>query len=249
MKLRVLTWNVHKCIGGVDRKYRPERVVEVIAHYAPDIALLQEVDEGVKRSSFHRQVDHLGDALGMRHRGYGPNVKVGLGRYGNAILSRWPLFDVRNHDLTLRLKKRRGALFARCRVRRGKRTRTIVLYNLHLALAGFERKTQLQRLIDALPHHARTPVVLGGDFNDVWGSLGRKILEPAGFERAGSLLNTFPAILPARPLDGVYVRGDIDADHVYRARLKLAREASDHLPLIADLELTMGARRYSKSFT
>ena len=40
MKLRVLTWNIHKGIGGVDRRYRPERVIEVIAHYEPDLVLL-----------------------------------------------------------------------------------------------------------------------------------------------------------------------------------------------------------------
>ena len=31
MKLRLLTYNVHKCIGGLDRRYRPERVWSVIA--------------------------------------------------------------------------------------------------------------------------------------------------------------------------------------------------------------------------
>ncbi|MHC4932056.1 MAG: endonuclease/exonuclease/phosphatase family protein, partial [Planctomycetota bacterium] len=82
MRIRVLTWNIHKGIGGVDRRYRPERVIEVIRHYDPDVVLLQEVDEGVRRSRFDRQVDLIGDALDMRNRAYGPNVKVRKGRYG-----------------------------------------------------------------------------------------------------------------------------------------------------------------------
>ena len=57
MKLTFLSYNVHKCIGGLDRRYMPERVTETIAHFAPDFVLLQEVDEGAKRSLFHRQVD------------------------------------------------------------------------------------------------------------------------------------------------------------------------------------------------
>ena len=66
MRFRLLTYNIHKGIGGIDRRYRPERVVEAIAHCQPDIVLLQEVDDGVPRSSHHRQVDLLGDALGCR---------------------------------------------------------------------------------------------------------------------------------------------------------------------------------------
>ena len=63
MHFRLLTYNIHKGIGGVDRRYCPERIVETIEHYAPDIALLQEVDDGVPRSEHHHQVEMM--ALGM----------------------------------------------------------------------------------------------------------------------------------------------------------------------------------------
>ena len=246
MKLRVMTFNIHKGIGGIDRKYRPDRTAELIAHYGPDIALLQEVDENVKRSEFHRQVDILGEALAMRHRGFGPNVKVARGRYGNAILSRWPLTNVINVDLTLKPKKARGALYAKCRVRKGKRSRTVVIFNMHLGLAGFERKIQLKRLIAKFDFHGSTPMILGGDFNDVWGTLGKKILAPVGFVRAGRLLNTFPAYLPTRPLDGIHVRGEVEVVRCFRSRMALAKRASDHLPLIADLWLPRPGRTEAK---
>jgi len=246
MRLRVMTWNIHKGIGGIDRRYRPERIVEVIAHYRPDTVFLQEVDEGARRSSFHRQVDVLGDALGLRHRCFGPNVRLrlGPGHYGNAILSRWPLYDARNVDLTVPPKKPRGALYARCRVRNGRYARTLALYNLHLGLAGYERKRQLQRFLASHPFaqlHRRTPILVGGDFNDFYGTLGRRHLEPAGFRRAGALQHTYPAILPVRPLDGLYMRGDLVCTHCFSSRLQLTREASDHLPLVADVEMAPGA--------
>lgn len=242
MRLRVMTWNIHKGIGGVDRRYRPERIVEVIAHYGPDLVLLQEVDEGARRSNFHRQVDVLGDALGLRHRGFAHNVSFRLrpGRYGNAILSRWPLYDTGNVDLTVPPKKRRGALYTRCRVREGRRTRTLAVYNLHLGLAGYERKRQLERFLGSHPFallHHRTPVLVGGDFNDLYGTLGPRLLEPAGFRRAGAPVHTYPAILPVRPLDALYVRGDLVCHHCFSSRLDLTREASDHLPLVADVEM------------
>jgi len=241
VKLRALTWNIHKGIGGVDRRYRPERILAVIAHYQPDIVFLQEVDDGVPRSRFHRQVDHLADALGFRNRCYGPNVRLRRGRYGNAILARWPLSEVRNIDLTIPPKKRRGALYARCRVRKGRHSRTLALFNMHLGLAGYERKKQLRRLLGAPPlghFHARTPLIVGGDLNDVWGNLGKRSLAPAGFRRAGNPVSTFPAYLPARPLDALWVRGDISVRRCFRSRMGVAREASDHLPLICEFELT-----------
>lgn len=240
MHLKVLTWNIHKGIGGVDRRYRPDRTVEVIVSLKPDIAFLQEVDDAVPRSGFHRQVDVIGDAVGLRHRAFWPNVRLRRGCYGNAILSRWPLSAVRNIDLTIGPKKRRGALHARCRVRVGRQLRTVVLYNMHLGLAGFERGLQLRRFLASHPFahlHPRTPVILGGDFNDLWGTLGARHLDPAGFVRASLPIRTYPAILPLRPLDALYARGDIRALRGYRSREGMAGEASDHLPLLAEFVL------------
>lgn len=242
MKLTAVTWNIHKCIGGVDRRYRPERVIEVIASHSPDIVLLQEVDEGARRSQFHRQVDLIGDGVGLRHRVYGPTHRLRtVGHYGNAILSRWPMFDVHYLDLTIGTRKRRGAIYARCRIRFDRTTRTVGLYNLHLGLAGSERKQQLARFLESHPFHRlhhRTPIVLGGDLNDVWGTLGPLLLEPAEFRRAGALARTFPAVLPVRPLDGIFVRGDLEVIECGTSNHPLARAASDHLPLVARLEVS-----------
>jgi endonuclease/exonuclease/phosphatase family metal-dependent hydrolase len=247
MHVRVLSWNIHKGIGGIDRRYRPERTLEVIAGFRPDVVFLQEVDEGAPRSGHHRQVDWFGDALGLRHRAYGPNVRLRRGVYGNAILCRWPLGETRNIDLTIGPKKPRGALFCRCRV--GGR-RTLHLYNLHLGLAGFERSRQLRRFLQSHPFsssHPRAPVIFGGDLNDLWGSLGPKLLEPAGFRRIGDPVHTYPAIYPVRPLDGLFFRGDLQVEAFHCARGGLAREASDHLPIVADLSLRNLPRKSTRS--
>ena len=241
MRLTVVSWNIHKCIGGIDRRYRPERVIDVLGQLNPDIVLLQEVDSGAKRSQYHEQVEHIGEALRMRHRSYQITHRLrSMGQYGNAVLSRWPLFDEHQLDLTIGTRKKRGALQARVRVRFEKHSRTVVLHNLHLGLAGSERALQLQRFLSSDPFrglHQRTPVVLGGDLNDLWGTLGPRFLQPAGFRRAGQLVNTFPAVLPVRPLDGVFVRGDLHTRHCHACLGRLARQASDHLPLIAELDL------------
>ncbi len=244
MNFCLVTYNIHKGIGGVDRRYRPERIAETLRHYQPDILFLQEVDDGVPRSRGHRQVDWLGDVLEMPHRAYQANVKLRQGDYGNAILSRFPLSQVESLELTVPFKKRRRALGARCRVRVNDHQRSLVLLNLHLGLAGYERALQLQRLLKShllKRSWRRTPVVLGGDLNDVWGSLGRRFLEPAGLKPAGSALNTFPAVQPLRPLDRLFYRGQIECVRCYRSHTQMSRFASDHLPLIAEFRIALSA--------
>ena len=240
MQFRIVTYNIHKGIGGVDRRYRPQRIVETLAHYDPDIVLLQEVDEGAPRSRNHRQVDLLGDALGLDHRAFQPNVTLRQGRYGNAILSRFPLFDIEDIDLTVRFKKRRRALVARCHLHWEHHTRSVLLFNFHLGLAGFERTLQVRRFLshDRLVRvHRTTAVIAAGDFNDTWGNLGRRFLEPAGFEPASHRVNTFPAFRPLRPLDRIYSRGNLKLLSCFAAKTRVARQASDHLPLTAEFDV------------
>jgi len=239
MRFRLLTYNIHKGIGGFDRRYRPERITETIAHYEPDIVFLQEVDDGVPRSRGHRQVDTLGEALSFPYRAYQKNVALRQGHYGNAILSRYPLAQVQDLDLTVRFKKRRQGLTARCRVEVNGHRRSLLLMNLHLGLAGYERVTQLNRVMASHVcrfHWRRTPMIIGGDLNDVWGNLGPRVIEPHGLKPTGPPLNTFPAIRPLRPLDRIFYRGPLECTHCYRSHTQLSRFASDHLPLIADFE-------------
>ncbi len=238
MKLRVVTWNIHKCIGGLDRRYDLARTVATLSHYAPDVALLQEVDAGARRSNGDQQVELIADALELPHRAWYPNVDVrGGGNYGNAILSRFPLDEVRNIDLTVAAKKRRSVLHAIARVHHDGHDRTLHLYNMHLGLAQYERRIQLATFLDSHPFqglHHDTPVIVGGDLNDVWGNLGA-LLTPAGFRGAAHRPRTFPAWGPLRALDSLYVRGTMRLLDLTRGETALAKRASDHRPLIADL--------------
>lgn len=238
LSLRLITYNIHKGIGGVDRKYRLRRIIKVLERSRPDVVFLQEVDEGVPRSRGERQVDRIGDALAMDHRAYFPNVKLRRGHYGNALLSRFALDHCENIDLTLPLKKRRSALHARLRLQNAEHLHRLWLFNVHLGLAEYERRRQLRRVLDYLRHHRvshDTGIVLAGDFNDVWASLGPRVLEPTGFRAAPNPTPTFPAARPLRTLDRVFVRGPVEIQRSYRSRMSVARQASDHLPVVATL--------------
>jgi endonuclease/exonuclease/phosphatase family metal-dependent hydrolase len=240
MKFRLLTYNIHKGIGGLDRRYDLTRIVETIAHYQPDVALLQEVDDGAPRSQLHCQCDMLAEALALPHRSYQRNVQLKIGHYGNALLSRFPIADAADIDLTIPFKKRRAALIARVHATDGASTRTVAIANVHLGLAGFERTMQLRRLLATEYLGAirgQTPLIIGGDFNDVYENIGRRVMRPAGFELASGHSRTFPAAAPLRRLDRVFYRGNVQASGAFVGHTALARRASDHLPLIVDFEI------------
>ncbi len=91
--LRIMSYNIHKGIGGIDRKYKPERIINTIEYYKPDIIFLQEVDDGVPRSKSHIQVKLIADALGYKYYVFQANVFLRNGCYGNAILSHHPIIN------------------------------------------------------------------------------------------------------------------------------------------------------------
>ena len=246
MQFRVATYNIHKGIGGLDRRYRPERIVETLTQYQPDIVLIQEVDDDVPRSRHDCQVELFAESLDLKYHAYQRNVELRQGHYGNAILSRYPLSDVQNIDLTIPLKKRRQALLARCLLGNPGHQRSLLIGNVHLGLAGFERRIQLRRLLESpvVRHTQRqTPTIIAGDYNDVWGTLGKQIMLPAGFATAGKAIRTFPAAFPVQGLDRVFYRGDLISHHAFASRSDVARQASDHLPLIVDFQLQRHAQR------
>lgn len=251
MKFRLLSYNIHKAIGGVDRRYRPERIIDVIHGYCPDIVFLQEVDDGVPRSAGDRQVDLFGDALDMPARAWQGNVSLRRGEYGNAILSRFALANVEDLDLSIRFKKRRRALLATV-MPAGDAGPAVLLANCHLGLAEFERRTQARRLAARLDEAAQDDArgamqIVGGDLNDVWASLGRLVLEPGGFHPAPGSGATFPAVRPLRGLDRLFLRGGLRAVHGFVGHSALARRASDHLPLVADFEIPAAGARVAEA--
>ena len=107
MKLRLVSYNIHRAIG-TDRRFRPERIKQSLLSHQADVLLLQEVDFGVPRSRRMDMSARLAADLGYEYRATGYNVRLREGMYGNATLSRLPIRDSRNINLTVGRRKRRG---------------------------------------------------------------------------------------------------------------------------------------------
>jgi endonuclease/exonuclease/phosphatase family metal-dependent hydrolase len=247
VQLRVLTYNIHRAIG-VDRRFRPDRIAAVLAHHKPDVALLQEVDDGVPRSHELDLAAELADLLHFPHVAVGHNVSLRKGRYGNATLSRFPILHERNIDLTVESRKSRGCQHAQIRVPRPHgEPLELAVFNLHLGLSAWERSRQLGILVrsgEFSALDARLPCLVGGDFND-WRSLLHPIFtEILGFRCAtqqrhqvNGAVRTYPSFSPRGGLDKIYYRGPLQIVGARSCRLRVSRMASDHLPIIAEFEV------------
>lgn len=248
MIFKVLTYNIHRAIG-VDRLFRPSRIVEILNHHDADVCLLQEVDDGVPRSKELDLARELAEGAGYPHRAVGHNVRLRRGRYGNAVLSRWPILSERNIDLTVGKRKPRGCLHTRIRIESGHRTpREIDLFNLHLGLSARERQTQVGTLIRAEEFAAVAPDLpccVAGDFNDWLALLHPIFREVLGFKSATqhrfgyqATIRTYPAFSPTGALDKIYYRGPMRLIAARGCRLGVSKVASDHRPVVAEIELT-----------
>ncbi len=245
---RLMTYNVHGCIG-MDGRHAPERIARVIAHFEPDIVALQELDVNRSRSRGTDQAETIARLLEMQYH-FHPSMHVESGAYGNAILTHFPLHiekakQLPTHPTKLSVEPR-GAIWA-----------TIAIGDLklqvvctHLGLYPEERLQQINMLqshewLDQAAFHAE-PAVLCGDFNATPGSAALRALNTSWKDAQmnhsslhTSNYKTFTSMMPALRIDHVFTNERLQVRGVQVPQFELARRASDHLPLIVDLDLSL----------
>ncbi len=243
--MRVVSWNVHAMAGG-DRRHDPERIARVVEELRPDVAGLQEVGTPDLPAGMADPAALLGALTGMRSA-FGATMHHRLGfAYGNAVLSRHPIQAIRNYDLSVSGREPRGCVRADVELDDA----VVHFFAAHLGLHWRERRRQAAQLLSAdilrdaaLAH----PLVLVGDFN----SFSNRSAVPRWLRRqlvdcalsARNEAPTFPAGFPLLRLDHCYVDAAFRVTSVEVHRSPLARRASDHLPLVVELEILPAARR------
>lgn len=226
-RLRVATYNVHSGVG-VDRRFRPERIAAVIDELHADVVALQEVLSPVRGFDVHA---HLRDATGL-HLVTMTTMQLAGGTFGNALLSRWPILDLAEHGLAIGNREPRGAIDATI----GRDARELRVIATHLGLRRTERSEQLSRLVEIVKSAPDLPTVLAGDFNMTRGR-SRELSAHATHLGKHDALATFPSIAPVLPLDRIFALHGASIVDVVVHRSRRARVASDHLPLVATIEL------------
>jgi endonuclease/exonuclease/phosphatase family metal-dependent hydrolase len=229
MRLRVVSWNVHRCIG-TDRRYDPERIASILHSLEPDVVTLQEVDSSLRSIGEVDQLNAIANGVGLRPL-MGPTMQRGYGVFGNAILYKHPLLGTEEFDLSYRKFEPRGALAATLELDRG---RTVRIVNTHLGLKYWERVYQVERLLKDLTWREDPLTILAGDFNEwiPFSPNSSRLNKPF---LAVPKLRTFPSLWPRFCLDRVLVSGACERVSHRVIDSREARAASDHLPFVADL--------------
>jgi endonuclease/exonuclease/phosphatase family metal-dependent hydrolase len=242
MRLRVLTYNMHKGFCFYSRAYVLNELRAAIRDIDADLVFLQEVmgvhPVNMDEQELNSQFEFLADEI-WPHFAYGKNAVYSAGHHGNAILSKVPFATYENINVSTNRLEQRGLLHASL-----EGSQSLHLVCLHLDLLERGRQQQMVRLIErvraSVPDGA--PLIVAGDFND-WrqkvsdplsDSLG---LKESGVEFAGEHAKTFPSWRPFLALDRVYVRGLKICDYKVLSGNPWKR-MSDHAAVMVELEIS-----------
>ena len=225
------SYNIHRCIGR-DGKHRPDRIRDVLRQIDADVFVLQEVE------TLHDEpglLDYLCEDRSWRHI-HGPTLEREEGEYGNAILTSLPIRSSRRIDISQDRREPRGALYARL----GCADQPVDLLATHLGLRPRERRAQVKLLVQEMQHEGVRPndgvtTVLMGDLNE-WFLWGRPLRYLQRHFKSPPAPATFPARFPLFALDRIWVEPRENLVSVKTVNNPLTRSASDHLPLVAELD-------------
>jgi endonuclease/exonuclease/phosphatase family metal-dependent hydrolase len=221
-KLRVATYNVHKC-RGMDGRVNAHRIVRVLEEFGADIIALQEV--------VGNQADTIAAGVGMGFV-FGKNRLHRGSAYGNVLLSRFPIQSMHNYDLSVSGREQRGCLRADLDLH----GEVLHVFNVHLGTALLERRHQGRKLVAAEmlgDLSLEAPRVLLGDFNEWTRGLTTRLLR-LHMKSADFRWRSYPGLLPFLHLDHIYYDPVLALERVKLHRSRLSLLASDHLPLVGD---------------
>ena len=241
-EVNVLTLNAHMGFNLFNRRFVLPELREAIRSVGADIVFLQEVLgehalHAAKRTDWPAgpQYEFLADTIWTQHA-YGRNAAYPHGHHGNALLSKYPILQQRNCDVSVHGHEQRGLLH--CILEVPGSTLPLHTVCVHLGLRDAHRRRQLHLLCELVGNDVPddAPLVVAGDFND-WRRRGHARLRDCGLDEAfetihGGLARTFPARRPVLPLDRLYLR-NARPEQPRVLSLRPWSHLSDHAPLHA----------------
>lgn len=249
MKIKALTYNIHKGFHHLKRKKVLHLMRDALREIPADIVFLQEV-LGFDRAEDASQLEFLADEI-WQHHAYGKNAATSLGHHGNAIMSKFPILFFENTDISTNQLEKRGILHAILDIPEEKSR--IHALSIHLGLLEADRRSQIRRVCHRVRRmiHKKDAVVIGGDFND-WRERASPVfekrldLQEAHHTLKGEHAKTFPAWLPTLKLDRIYSRG-LELRQVQVLTGNPWSQLSDHAALYAEFDFKPLERTASSS--
>lgn len=247
--IEIVTYNIHKGMSPLNRHVRLYGIASALANLDADVIFLQEVQgSNEKREQKYLQFpgkaqhDFLGQALGMKST-YGKNALYPNKHHGNAILSKFPLNEAFNVDISVNTMEHRGILH--CNFKPYPWSVKVAGLCAHLNLLHHDRIKQYDKLIEYVNQHIEpsSPIILAGDFNDWHNKASDVLFKELGLNEVfihknGAPAKSFPAKMPVLHLDRIYVR------HLLPLQTQVYSQPpwsglSDHLPIGTSLLLNL----------
>ena len=229
--MKVASYNIHKCCG-VDGLVKPERIVAVVKEIGADLVALQEVDHRIGTRTGLLNPAMIESETGLKLL-VQSDIVDGHGWHGNALLVRGEPLHYHRSRIHLPGIEPRGAVFAELDLGEG----LFRVIAVHLGLLRRSRLMQTKAILNAFLGMSPMPTIMLGDFNE-WRRVRRSALanlDPVFGPR--SVLSSFPSRLPFFPMDRILDWPAGLITHINIHNTPLAKVASDHLPLVAEVNL------------
>lgn len=227
---RIATYNVHSCVG-IDAKFAPSRIAAVVKALEADVVGLQEVGWHHRGEVGLDQFEYLSRETGMK-AWPGPTKHHERAHYGNALLSRLPVLEVRPMDLSLPHREPRGAIDADIQV--GDQVVRVIV--AHLGLDPWERNAQITRVLHTVERGPQRPTVFMGDLNE-WRPRSPRIKRLMHSFADCAAPRSFHVRMPTLRLDRIFVSDGLELSNYDVVKTVLTKRASDHLPVRATVAL------------
>ncbi len=249
MKLKILTYNIHKGFDWGQKNYFLKDIKNLVKSSEANIVLLQEVvgqnHKYKKKGLIDSQFEYIADSV-WSHYSYAKNAVYDHGHHGNLVLSEFPIKNFENINISTNKFEKRGLLVCKISLPiKNKKNKFIYIACIHLDLLNRGRQQQYKMIKGYLKEMRipkSAPLIMAGDFND-WNKQASKIFETelcmteVHKSKHGDYAKTFPAALPLLSLDRIYVR-NMKVVHSYVLPKTTDSHFSDYLPLFCEVEIS-----------
>ncbi len=246
MKLKILSYNIHKGFNWSNQKFILQEIKHLIEVSGAELVFIQEVigehNKLKEQGHIDQQFEFLADNL-WTYYSYARNAIYNHGHHGNLILSKYPIEEYTNIGLSTNILEQRGLLICKISLPDFGNKKLYAMC-AHLDLFHRGRAKQYEKIKNEINNRIRgknIPCILAGDFND-WNNRSPEIFEhELGMEEVhkvthGNYAKTFPAFLPFLYLDRIYIKNAKALD-AYTMENVSKRSLSDHLAIYSEIKI------------